>query len=81
MKKSFMCSLICHNGIVGGGLYIENNAITYKTNKLTVDRKYIHLSFESTTTFEEILALKEQMQAEFDSCFGNCVVNIIVEKS
>ena len=41
----------------------------------------IHLSFESTTTFEEILALKEQMQAEFDSCFGNCVVNIIVEKS
>ena len=43
MKKSFMCSLICHNGIVGGGLYIENNAITYKTNKLTVDRKYRNL--------------------------------------
>lgn len=40
MKKSFMCSLICHNGILGGGLYIEDNAITYKTNKLTVDRKY-----------------------------------------
>ena len=40
MKKSFICSLICHNGIVGGGLYIEDNAITYKTNKLTVDRKY-----------------------------------------
>jgi hypothetical protein len=38
-----MCSLICHNGIVGGGLYIENNAITYKTNKLTVDRKYRNL--------------------------------------
>ena len=43
MKKSFVCSLICHNGIVGGGLYIENNAITYKTNKLTVDRKYRNL--------------------------------------
>ena len=43
MKKSFMCSLICHNGILGGGLYIENNAITYKTNKLTVDRKYRNL--------------------------------------
>ena len=43
MKKSFMCSLICHNGILGGGLYIDNNAITYKTNKLTVDRKYRNL--------------------------------------
>ena len=43
MKKSFMCSLICHNGIVGGGIYIEENAIIYKTNKLTVDRKYRNL--------------------------------------
>ena len=43
MKKSFMCSLICHNGIVGGGLYIEDKTITYKTNKLTVDRKYRNL--------------------------------------
>lgn len=43
MKKSFMCSLICHNGIIGGGLYIEDNAITYKTNKLTVDKKYKHI--------------------------------------
>lgn len=43
MKKSFMCSLICHNGIVGGGIYIEDTSITYKTNKLTVDRKYRNL--------------------------------------
>ena len=43
MKKSFMCSLICHNGIVGGVLYIEDNTITYKTNKLTVDIKYRNL--------------------------------------
>ena len=43
MKKLFMCSLICHNGIVGGGIYIEENAIIYKTNKLTVDRKYRNL--------------------------------------
>ncbi len=40
MKKSFMCSLICRNGIVGGGIYIEDTSITYKTNKLTVDKKY-----------------------------------------
>ena len=38
----------------------------------------IHLSFEKNTTFEEILTLKKQMQDEFDSQFGNCVVNIIV---
>lgn len=43
MKRSFMCSLICHNGVIGGGLHIEDNAITYKTNKLTVDRKYKNL--------------------------------------
>ena len=38
----------------------------------------IHLSFEKNTTFEEILALKTKMQEEFDSQFGNCVVNIVV---
>ena len=43
MKKSFMGSLICHNGIVGGGIYIDDSAITYKTNKLTVDKKYKNL--------------------------------------
>jgi hypothetical protein len=39
MKKSFICSLICHNGIVGGMLYIEEKSIVFKTNKLTVDRE------------------------------------------
>ena len=39
----------------------------------------IHLSFEKNTTFEEILALKTKMQEEFDSQFGNCIVNIVVE--
>ena len=43
MKKSFMCSLICHNGIVGGALYLDENSLTYKTNKLTVDRVYRNL--------------------------------------
>lgn len=40
MKKSFAASVICHHGIIGGVLYMEDNTITYKTNKLTVDRKY-----------------------------------------
>jgi len=42
MRKSFVCSL-CHNGLLGGGIYIENSTVTYKTNKLTVDKKYRNL--------------------------------------
>lgn len=37
-----MCSL-CHNGILGGGLYLDKNTITYRTQKLTVDEKYKNL--------------------------------------
>ena len=40
--KSFACSL-CHNGILGGGLYLDRQSLTYKTNKLTVDKKYRNL--------------------------------------
>lgn len=43
MKKTFICSLICHNGIIGGALYLEDKAIIYRTNKLTVDQKYKNL--------------------------------------
>ena len=42
MKKAFACSL-CHNGIIGGALYLDSESITYKTNKLTVDKKYRNL--------------------------------------
>ena len=37
-----MCSL-CHKGILGGGLYMNDVAITYKTNKLTVNQAYRNL--------------------------------------
>ena len=40
--KSFVCSL-CHNGILGGCLYLDSQSLTYKTNKLTVDKKYRNL--------------------------------------
>ena len=33
-----MCSL-CHNGILGGGLYLEPQSVTYRTQKLTVNKK------------------------------------------
>lgn len=38
----FVCSL-CHKGILGGGLYLDEQSLTYKTNKLTVDKKYRNL--------------------------------------
>lgn len=42
MRKAFVCSL-CHKGILGGGLYLEPQSVTYITNKLTVDKKYRNL--------------------------------------
>jgi divalent metal cation (Fe/Co/Zn/Cd) transporter len=40
----------------------------------------LHLSFETNTTFEEILNLKKQLQDEFDVQFEKYTVNIIVEE-
>ena len=37
-----MCSL-CRNGILGGELYLDYQSITYRTQKLTVDKKYRNL--------------------------------------
>ena len=42
MRKTFMCSL-CHEGILGGGLYLDEQAVTYRTQKLTVEDKYKNL--------------------------------------
>ena len=39
----------------------------------------LHLSFEKETSFEEIVTLKKQMQKEFDSQFGDSMINIIVD--
>lgn len=43
MEKAFICSL-CQNGILGGALYLSSEALTYKTNKLTVSPKYRNLA-------------------------------------
>ncbi len=40
--KAFVCSL-CHNGILGGGLYLNQRSLIYRTNKLTVEKKYRNL--------------------------------------
>ena len=34
--KVFVCSL-CRGGLLGGALYLDENSLTYRTNKLTVD--------------------------------------------
>ena len=39
MGKTFVCS-VCRNGIIGGGLYIDEQSITYSTQKLTVSPLY-----------------------------------------
>ena len=40
--KTFACSF-CHQGLLGGGLFLDHQSLTYKTNKLTVDKKYRNL--------------------------------------
>ena len=40
--RTFICSL-CHNGILGGCLYLNSQSLTFETNKLTVDKKYRNL--------------------------------------
>ena len=45
--KTFICSL-CHNGILGGALYLDDQSLSYRTNKLTVDRRYRNLVFPLT---------------------------------
>lgn len=39
----------------------------------------LHFSFENNTGIESIVNLKKQLQKEFGSLFGNCIVNIIVK--
>ena len=43
MKKTFICSL-CRGGIIGGALHLTDSAVTYRTNKLTVDPLYRNLT-------------------------------------
>ena len=40
--KLFYCSF-CHKGILGGCLYLNSQSLTYRTNKLTIDKKYRNL--------------------------------------
>ena len=49
MKKYFVVSLV-KNGILGGGIVADEEAITYRTGKVTVPREYRNLVMK----YEEI---------------------------
>lgn len=55
MRKMFMCSL-CHRGILGGALYLDDASVTYKTNKLTVDKSYRNI----VLPLDEIAELRQE---------------------
>ena len=38
----------------------------------------LHLAFEGSTRFRDVVALKKQLQADFDAQLGSCEVNIFV---
>ena len=42
MRKVFVCSLF-HRGLLGGALYLDDQSLTYKTNKLTVEPRFRNL--------------------------------------
>jgi len=45
MKKYFIVSLV-KNGILGGGIVADSEAITYYTGKLTIPERYRHLEMK-----------------------------------
>jgi hypothetical protein len=45
MKKYFVVSLV-KNGILGGGIVADSEAITYHTGKLTIPEQYRHLEMK-----------------------------------
>lgn len=54
MKKYFVVSLV-KNGILGGGMVADSEAITYHTGKVTVPEEYRHLVMK----YEEISEAKK----------------------
>ena len=54
MKKHFIVSLV-KNGILGGGIVADSEAVTYHTGKLTIPQEYRHLvmKYEDISEVEE----------------------------
>lgn len=45
MKKAFRGSL-CREGVLGGGIYVDDKCVMYRTQKITVSEKYKKLILE-----------------------------------
>lgn len=53
MKRYFIVSL-CKNGILGGGIVADSEAITYHTGKVTIPDKYKKLVMK----YQDIISMK-----------------------
>ena len=53
MKRYFIVSL-CKNGILGGGIVADSEAITYHTGKVTVPKEYRNLVMKYDDIYEAI---------------------------
>ena len=53
MKRYFIVSL-CKNGILGGGIVADSEAITYHTGKATVPKEYRNLVMKYDDIYEAI---------------------------
>lgn len=55
MKKYYMVSLV-KNGLIGGSIAADAEAITYHTGKMTIPQEYRHLVMK----YEDICAVTEE---------------------
>lgn len=76
MKKIFVASLV-RNGIIGGSLIVDDESVTFRTNKLTVPEKFrnLRLGFTGIKTYVASLTTTEISLKNGDSyrfiVFGN----------
>ena len=80
MGKTFVCSL-CRNGIIGGGLYIDEQSITYSTQKLTVRPLYRNLVLPMNEIRELSWSQMVVPVAAISMKDGECYKFIIYNKS
>jgi hypothetical protein len=84
MKSYFACSL-CHNGLLGGGLIIDENTITYKTGKITADKKYSNLELSRNSiknlSWKNWILLPAQKSRECIPCSGMFTAGFRKEES
>ena len=66
LRNTFMVSL-CKNGILGGYMVVEEDAMVYRTGKLTVPEKYRNLKMR----YDDMLSLTEERFLIFPAVLVN----------